>query len=416
MRGVQLNAHKESTSLPIATASRPMQLTLTASGQPLVRVGEHVLMGQQVIAPVSVDATCTHASVSGTVSHLHTDTQAVTIVIDNDGRDTYHPSMQPIMRFDALTPTDLRERIAHAGITGLGGAAFSTAAKLAAATVRQVPLLIVNGAECEPFITCDDALMREHAADVVLGTQALLYTSGATEAVIAIETNKPLAIAALADALAAHGNIRLQILPTFYPAGGERQLVKFITGHEVPSGKIPPDVGVLCHNVGTAAAIAQLITTGQPLIERLVTVTGSGVNQPQVLRARFGTPIASLINDCGGYVGQVERLVMGGPMMGIALDSDDTVVTAKTNCIIAATTKDLQPRGIEMPCIRCGDCAHACPAGLLPQQLLRYARLQDRAALTEFGLSDCIECGCCDYVCPSQIPLASLFVSAKVQP
>jgi Na+-translocating ferredoxin:NAD+ oxidoreductase subunit C len=407
--GLHLKAHKESTALSIATASLPKQLTLSSTGKALVNAGEHVLLGQPIIA-----SPYAHAPVSGLVNRVVVSADAVTIVIDNDGLDEHHSSVLPIAHFDALTPDALRECIARAGIAGLGGAAFSTAAKLEAAAARQAQRLIINGAECEPFITCDEALMREHAAEVILGTQALLHASGATEAVIAIEDNKPLAIAAITHALPTHGPIRVQPLATFYPTGGERQLVKLITGIEVPSGKIPPDIGVLCHNVGTAAAIARLITSGQPLIERLVTITGSGIKQPRILRARFGTSIASLIDDCGGYLGHVERLIAGGPMMGIALDSDDTVVTAKTNCIIAATTKDLQPRGIEMPCIRCGDCAHACPAHLLPQQLLRFARLKDRAALTELGLSDCIECGCCDYVCPSQISLAALFVSAKV--
>jgi electron transport complex protein RnfC len=258
-------------------------------------------------------------------------------------------------------------------------------------------------------------LMRERADDVMLGTRALIHATGALEAVIAIELDQPLAIAAIAKSLSAleDSNIRLQALPTFYPTGGERQLVKLIADKEVPTGKIPPEIGALCQNVGTAAAIGHLVKTGQPLIERVVTITGSGVKQPRVLLARFGTPIASLISDCGGYAGQIERLIMGGPMMGVALDSDDTQVSAATNCIIAATAQDLKSRGPEMPCIRCGDCAQACPAGLLPQQLLRYARLHDREALVELGLDDCIECGCCDYVCPSQIPLTSQFVAAK---
>jgi electron transport complex protein RnfC len=381
------------------------------NAQVLIKPGEHVLLGQ----PLAHDeSSVIHASISGTVRDVIANS-TVTVTLDNDGRDEHHSSIQPIVDFRALAPSELRERIAAAGITGLGGAAFSTAIKLQAAAQQAAQVLIINGAECEPFITCDDMLMREHTADVMLGTQVLLRASGARDAVIAIELDQPQAIAAIVKALAALGDpsIRLQTLTSFYPTGGERQLVKLVTGKEVPSGKIPPDAGVLCQNVGTAAAVGRLIRTGYPLIERVVTISGSGVKQPRVLLARFGTPIESLISDCGGYVDQVERLIMGGPMMGIALESDAIPVSAATNCIIAATAQDLKPRGSEMPCIRCGDCAHACPAGLLPQQLLRYARMQDRAALSELGLGDCIECGCCDYVCPSQIPLTAHFVLAK---
>jgi electron transport complex protein RnfC len=381
------------------------------NAQMLVSRGAHILLGQPLARGASA---VVHASISGTVSDISANS-ALTITLENDGRDEHHSSVQPLTDYRSFSANELRERIAAAGITGLGGAAFFTAIKLHAAAQHAAPTLIINGAECEPYITCDDMLMREHADDVMLGTQVLMRATGASEAVIAIELDQPQAIAAIAKAISFLGDssIRLQTLTTFYPTGGERQLVKLVTGKEVPSGKIPPDAGVLCQNVGTAAAVGRLIRIGQPLIERVVTICGSGVKQPRVLRARFGTPIESLIHDCGGYVGQVERLIMGGPMMGVALDSDATPVSAATNCIIAATAQDLKPRGIEMPCIRCGDCAHVCPAGLLPQQLLRYTRLQDRAALTELGLGDCIECGCCDYVCPSQIPLTSHFVLAK---
>jgi electron transport complex protein RnfC len=412
--GLHLVPHKDlSTATSILPASIPKRLTHVASklAQVLVKPGERVFLGQQLALD---DSIVIHASVSGNVHDIILDSM-LTITIDNDGRDEPHGSVHSIAQFSALTASALRERIAAAGITGLGGAAFPTAIKLQAAVQHTTQLLIVNGAECEPFITCDDLLMRERADDIVLGTQALLHATGAQEAVIAIELDQPLAIASIAKSLAdsAISNIRVQTLPTFYPTGGERQLIKIIADKEVPSGKIPPQIGVLCQNVGTAAAIGRLIKAGQPLIERVVTMTGSGLKRPSTLLARFGTPIASLVADCGGYVGQVDRLIMGGPMMGVALDSDDIPVSAATNCIIAATAQDLRPRGTEMPCIRCGDCAHACPAGLLPQQLLRYARLQDRDALSELGLSDCIECGCCDYVCPSQIPLTAQFIAAK---
>jgi len=297
----------------------------------------------------------------------------------------------------------------------LGGAAFATNVKLDVAVQREVELLIINGAECEPFIACDAALIREHANDVVLGAKQLPHATQANRAIIDIESDQAHAISAITQALAdAHdARLTLQVIDTFYPAGGERQLIATLTKKEVPKNKLPQDIGILCQNVGTAATVARLVSTGEPLIERIVTITGSGVNAAKNLVARIGTPIASLIVDCGGYVGDVERLIMGGSMMGLALSSDDEPVTAATNCVIAATADDLVKRGPEMPCIRCGECAHACPASLLPQQLLRYSRLNDRAALAELGLRDCIECGCCDYVCPSHIPLTSIFVAAK---
>jgi Na+-translocating ferredoxin:NAD+ oxidoreductase subunit C len=410
--GVKLSAHKaRATSLPIARATVPAQLfiSLSSNAQLLVKHGDQITIGQ----PLAQDNDLAIlASASGTIKAVRTNKQCV--VIDNDGRETLHSSIQPI-DLSALSPIALRERIELAGMAGLGGAAFPTGTKIRAANERTVSLLIVNAAECEPFIRCDEVLVREQAADVLLGTQALMHACGATQAVIAIENDKSQAITALDNALSqlANPSIRIHLVDRFYPAGGERQLIRLVTGNEVPSGKIPPDMGVLCQNVGTAVAVAKLVRDGMPLIERVVTVTGNGVNQSKNLLARFGTPIASLIRDCGDYVGRVDRLILGGPMMGVALDSDEHTVNATTNCVIAASGDDLSPRGIEMPCIRCGECAHVCPAYLLPQQLLRFSKQNDRAALLELGLNDCIECGCCDYVCPSQIPLAATFVAAK---
>ena len=415
--GLHLIAYKqESTLASIATASVPNRLAVTlrddahADVQILVRVGDAVLMGQLLARTAEA---AVHAPVSGRIAAIERH-GSLTFVLDNDRRDTPHDSVQPF-DFVQLTPAQLRERIAGAGISGLGGACFPTATKLGASALQNAPLLIVNGAECEPFITCDDMLMRECPAEIVLGTQALLHASGATEAIIAIENNKPEALAAVSRAVKEAGDARIaaRALRSFYPAGGERQLIESLTGKEVPSRGIPADIGVLCQNVGTAAAIARLVTSGAPLIQRIVTITGSGVQTRRNVRARFGTPMASLIADCGGYREPIERLIMGGSMMGVALDSDAVGVSAATNCVVAATAQDIRPRAAEMPCIRCGDCSNVCPAGLLPQQLLRYARLHDHAALAELGLRDCIECGCCDYVCPSQIPLTATFIAAK---
>jgi electron transport complex protein RnfC len=204
-------------------------------------------------------------------------------------------------------------------------------------------------------------------------------------------------------------------VPATYPAGGERQLVAAVFGYEIPFAGLPSDIGILCQNVGTAAAIARWIRDGEPLISRVVTVTGDGVEQPRNMEVRIGTPVAQVIAECGGYTPRVERLLMGGTMMGVTLSSDEVAIVKATNCIVAASALDLQPRAPEMPCIRCGNCSEVCPAFLLPQQLHVNARAMDLAGLERYGLMDCIECGCCDYVCPSQIPLVERFREAKPQ-
>jgi len=250
---------------------------------------------------------------------------------------------------------------------------------------------------------------------VALGAQVLMTASGAARTTIAVEDDKPEAIEALRRALSGLGDDRLQVmvLPASYPAGAERQLLAAVTGREVPHDALPPSIGLLCQNVGTAAAVAAWVHTGEPCIARIVTITGSGVAFPANLEARIGTPLAALVADCGGYCGAPRRLVAGGSMTGVALASDDVTLTKAMNCIFVATDADLVAHGVEMPCIRCGDCAGACPAGLLPQQLHRAVVAADAGRSARYGLADCIECGCCDYVCPSRIPLTARFRAAK---
>jgi len=279
--------------------------------------------------------------------------------------------------------------------------------------------LLLNGAECEPWISCDEMLMRERAQDIVLGAKILSHAVSAARCTIAIENDMPDAhrtlTAAIKENPATEGaaTIELAVVPRVYPAGGERQLITTLTDLEVPHDGLPSDIGMVCQNVGTAAAIARWIRDGEPLISRIVTITGSGVREPGNLEVRIGTPLASAVADCGGYVGSVVKRIMGGSMMGVALPDDTLPIIKGTNCFIAATAEDLRPRGEEMPCIRCGNCSFVCPALLLPQQLHWHAAAGDLEALERFGLMDCIECGCCDYVCPSQIPLAQSFREAK---
>ncbi len=378
-----------------------------------VRVGTRIAIGRGAAADL-------HSPVSGTVSAVESRPTAAgtgpCIVVANDRRDEIDGRLEPF-DWTALEPATLLERLAAGGLAGLGGAAFPTAGKLALARAAGVEWLLVNGAECEPWICCDDALMRERAADVVIGTRILLAACGAARASIAIEDDKAEARAALAAAVASSGDDRLEVvvLPAVYPLGAEGLLIAAVTGLEVPQGALPPEVGVVCQNVGTAAAVARLAVEGLPLVSRVVTVTGSCVRHPMNLEARIGTPVEALIAACGGHdEGQPPvRLIAGGSLTGRALASDAVPVTKGLNCVLVATAADLPSRGAEVPCIRCGDCASVCPVGLLPQQLHRAAQADDAVGLARFGLADCIECGCCDYVCPSSIPLTARFHAAR---
>ncbi len=423
--GLRLESHKAlamQLRLRAATAPGRAVVALDQGGgaQSLIRAGARVFVGTPIARPSGGTAAVIHSPVAGVVREISVrETAAGTlpcVVIDNDGSETSDPRIEA-PDLEALGPADLIEGIREAGIVGLGGAAFPTGAKLATALAQSVEHLVLNGAECEPWISCDDALMRERADDVALGARVMMRACGARRATIAVEDDKPEAIEALRTALSALGDDRLQVvaLPALYPAGAERQLLAAVTGREVPHDALPPSVGLLCQNVGTAAAVASWARTGAPCIGRVVTVTGSGVSQPANLEARIGTPLAALVADCGGYCGEPRRLIAGGSMTGIALATDEVALTKAMNCILVATRADLVPRGAEMPCIRCGDCASACPAGLLPQQLHRAVRSRDAAQLERYGLADCIECGCCDYVCPSRIPLTSRFRAARVE-
>lgn len=424
--GLRIESHKaQPLERPIAVLPAPDQVVLALDqgsgeraqaivtpGTP-VRVGTRIAVGRGAAADL-------HSPVSGVVSSVGLRPTATgtgpCVVVENDGRDERDSGLAPL-DWAALDPAALLERLAAGGLVGLGGAAFPTAGKLALAREANVEWLLVNGAECEPWICCDDALMRERAADVVLGTRIMLTACGAARATIALEDDKPEARAAVASAVAAAGDDRLEVmvLPAAYPLGAEGLLIAAVTGREVPQGALPPAVGVVCQNVGTAAAVARLATEGLPVLTRVVTVTGGGVRRPTNLEARIGTPIAGLIAACDGYdVTQPGlRLIAGGSLTGRALASDAVPVTKGLNCVLVATTTDLPARGAEMPCIRCSDCAAVCPVGLLPQQLHRAAQSDDAAGLARFGLADCIECGCCDYVCPSAIPLTARFRAAR---
>jgi len=412
-----------STATPIAHGFIPRQLILAlqqhqgSPRRPIVKPGQRVFKGQVLAHGGPLRSASLHASTSGRVRAIeerlipsvHEIHRSMCIVIDTDGEDE---SGDVVMSWPSDQMEQL-ERIRDGGIVGLGGAVFPTAEKLAS----RVPCkaLIVNGAECEPYISCDDMLMREAPEEIVAGAIIMRDLLSAASCIFAVERDKPQAIQAIGDAARAIDDDRLRLaeIPTIYPAGGERQLVEMLIGEEVPSTHYPSEIGYVCQNVGTAFAVQRLASAGEPLISRIVTVTGNGIHKPQNVEVLIGTPISELMEFCGGYRNDVARLILGGSMMGYALPSDELPITKASNCLIAATGTEVRQDFTERHCIRCGNCGTACPARLLPQELLRAARDEDHVLLDDLGLTDCIECGCCDVICPSHIPLTEIFRHAK---
>jgi len=429
--GLHLDDHKsESNQRPVQHMPLPDRLTLPLhqhigqNAEPVVRVGELVKKGQVVArAPDYVSASI-HAPTSGQVIEIGdqpiphpSGLNDTCIVIEPDGQDSWTELPEPIRHFRSETAADLRDRIRWAGIVGLGGAAFPTAVKVNTGGGRPIDTLVINAAECEPYITCDDVLMLERAPDIIDGIEIIRHIVGARECLIGIEDNKPEAAEALRQAIvrSADSDIQVVVVPTLYPSGGEKQLIRLLTGQEVPSHGLPADIGVLCQNVATTAAVADAVLRGLPLIDRVVTVTGQGVRQPGNFRVALGTPIEFVITQSGGYSGEAHELLLGGPMMGFALHDDQAPVTKATNCLLAASLQEAPGPEPERPCIRCGECVEVCPADLLPQQIFWHARAHDFDRVQEYHLFDCIECGCCAYVCPAHIPLVHYYRYAKTE-
>lgn len=427
--GLHLPENKDqSLSLPLEKARLPKQLTIPLQqhigeiAEPLVKVGDKVLKGSMLARPQGYVSAPIHAPSSGTVVAIEeraiphpSGLPAPCIVIDTDGEDRWCHDLEPMPDFEQIDLSLLRERIRNAGIVGMGGAAFPSSVKLTPGLDNPIDTLIINGAECEPYITCDDLLMRHEAEKIILGIRIIRRLVGADRCLLGIEDNKPQAITSLQQAAAGESWISVVTIPTLYPSGGEKQLIKVLTGKEVPSGSIPATIGMICHNVTTAFAVAEAVAEGKPLISRYVTITGNGVVQPRNLEALIGTPVADLIEQAGGYTDKVAKLIMGGPMMGFTLADDAVPITKASNCLLAADNNEAPDPGPALPCIRCGQCAIACPANLLPQQMYWYARAKDLEKVQEYNLFDCIECGCCSHVCPSHIPLVQYFRFAKTE-
>lgn len=396
----------------------PLGQHIGSPAEPCVTLGERVLKGQKIAEASSFVSAPVHAPTSGVVSFIGpqpyphvSGMPAAAIVIDSDGLDEWI-ELEPCADYRSLEPSALLERIRQAGIAGLGGAGFPTAVKLTARPQQKIHTLIINGTECEPYITADDLLMREKAAELVAGIEILAHLIQPAEVLIGIEDNKPEAIAAVRAAVGERP-FSVRVFPTKYPSGGEKQLIQILTGKEVPSGGLPADIGMLCQNVGTCVAIHDAVLLGQPLISRITTLTGEALARPMNVEALIGTPVGELLAFAGLDSSTLNRLIMGGPMMGFTLPSMDVPLVKTSNCLLASTVTELPPPPPALPCIRCGECAEACPASLLPQQLHFFALGQDHEQLKAYNLFDCIECGACAYVCPSNIPLVQYYRAAK---
>ncbi|WP_222909182.1 electron transport complex subunit RsxC [Pseudomonas sp. DNDY-54] len=396
----------------------PLAQHLGAPAEPCVTLGEHVLKGQKIAEATGFVSAPIHAPTSGTISFIgpqpypHVSGMLnAAIVIVSDGQDEWI-DLQPQTDYRAMLPAMLLELIRDAGISGLGGAGFPTAVKLTSQPARKVRALIINGTECEPYITADDLLMREKAAELVAGIEILAHLIQPDQVLIGIEDNKPEAIEAVRAAIGER-DFLLKAFPTKYPSGGEKQLIQILTGEEVPSGGLPADIGMLCQNVGTCVAVHDAVLLGKPLISRITTLTGEALTRPMNVEALIGTPVADLLAFAGLDSSKLNRLIMGGPMMGFTLPSMDVPLIKTTNCLLASTLVELPPPPPALPCIRCGECAEACPASLLPQQLHFFALGQEHEQLKAYNLFDCIECGACAYVCPSSIPLVQYYRAAK---
>ncbi len=426
--GIKLPGHKDmSTQKPISrmpSSERyvvPLNQHMGAAGEILVRSGDNVLKGQKLSVPLGLISATVHSPVSGKVAEIaehafpHPSGLAgICIVIENDHKDEWVQRNPIADNYVNTSSHNLRNIIRDAGIVGLGGATFPAAVKQ---TEVGIETLILNGVECEPYITCDDMLMRERADEIIKGAKIIAYIIKAEQCIIAIEDNKPEAIDAVTRAVTQDGskNIKVQPVPTIYPSGGERQLIKIVTGKEVPVSGLPSDIHVLVHNVATSYAIYKAVFEDEPLISRIVTITGRGVKSPQNLEVDIGTSIHDCIEFCGGYKNDARALIMGGPMMGLSLNTDELPVIKATNCLLVTAGIDITLPASEnhLPCIRCGECVEVCPANLLPQQLYWFAGNRDYDRAAEYNLFDCIECGCCAYVCPSQIPLVQYYRYAK---
>ncbi|SHJ53055.1 electron transport complex subunit RsxC [Tepidibacter formicigenes] len=408
---IQLERAKDPATLYI-----PLQQHIGAPCKPIVKVGDKVKVGQKIGEPQGFVSSPVHSSVSGTVKSIKEcptpGGSSLCIIIENDFLNEAHESVVPKGDIDSLSAQEILEIIKEAGIVGMGGATFPTHVKLSPPKDKKIDTVILNGAECEPYLTADHRLMLESPEDVVYGLKAIMKVLNVENGYIGIEDNKPDAIEVMKKAAQNEKNIEVVSLRTKYPQGAEKQLIYACTKREVPSGGLPMDAGVVVNNVGTAAQIAQTIKTGMPLVERITTVTGSAIKNPKNLIIKVGTLFEEIINQCGGFKEEPGKVIMGGPMMGLTQYTLEVPVTKGASGILCLNKKDAtlpKPKN----CIRCGKCVDICPAFLQPLYISAHSLKYNFDKAEEYRALDCIECGSCSFICPSKRPLLQSIRVAK---
>ncbi len=424
--GVHARYEKEPTaSKPTRRMAAPRKVVIPLHQhtgepcEPLVEVGEGVKLGQKIGDSRARLTAPVHASVSGKVVGISPEpvsggAQALSVIIESDGTDALDGSIEARRDVDRLSPDEIKAIIREAGIVGMGGAAFPTYFKLTPPPGKAFDTVILNGAECEPYLSADHRLMVERPDDVVAGARLLLKATGAARGWIGIEENKPDAIRAMEEAAKADSRLSVVPLEVRYPQGAEKQLIWAILGREVPSGGLPVDVGVVVNNVGTAAAVRDAVYSGMPLVERIVTVAGSCVAEPQNLLVRVGTLVTDVIDACGGYSAPPAKVIVGGPFMGVAQFTTDIPVTKGTSGILALA-KEEAAFGEPLACVRCGKCIESCPMRLMPLWIASNAEAGRYREAERWNAMDCIECGCCGFICPSRRHLVQSIRLAKSQ-